>query len=104
MKSGLLGKKALTKDTNHKLYTVTAGAVSTMTISVSNRVNGPAIVSIDIGTTDNPTADDNVYTGEIAGYGGFDRTGMSASAGEFVTVRANTDFVTVRVHGFEEAA
>jgi hypothetical protein len=105
LKNGLLAKKALTRDTTTKLnYAVSAGAVATLCASVSNRVNGPAIVSIWLGANDPPIDDDHIYTGEVAGYGGFDRSGLAASAGEFLTVRASTDAISVRLHGFEEAA
>jgi hypothetical protein len=105
LKNGLLAKKALTRDTTTKLnYAVSAGAVGTLTASVSNRVNGPALVTIWLGANDPPIDDDHIYTGEVAGYGGFDREKLAASAGEFMTVRSNTDSITVRLHGFEEAA
>lgn len=105
MPSGRLGKKALAKNTDWKLYTVPAATVTTATINLVNRGSTDALVRLAVCDVDAPTADDYLeYDAKLAPGGVLERTGIACSAGERIIVRSDTDFVTSRAHGFEEAA
>lgn len=104
MANGLLGKKAIPANTDQVVYTVPNNLVSTFNISVCNRLGGPIPVRVWVGST--APSDDDVleYDSPIPANGVLERTGIVAAAGEKVVVRSASASLTVRVHGFEEAA
>lgn len=102
MASGTLGTAALAASTNTTVYTVPAGTVASINISLVNRGSTEAAVRFSIGAT-TPTTDEYVEYDAIVPVGGIlERTAIVAGAGDNVVVRASTADCSVRVHGFEE--
>lgn len=103
---GKLGSAALPADEYITVYEVPEEKAASLNILAVNRGEESALFYVAIGTTATPAADDFVEHGApLPRHGGiFERTGIVASAGEKVIVRATTADVTVRIHGFEEGA
>ena len=105
MPSGRLGKALLAATTQTLLYTVPALTVSTVNIRIANQGAAASKVRVAITEGGAPSADDYVtYDKSIAVGEIMEETGFVCSAGEQVYVYSNTANVSVRVHGFEEAA
>ena len=105
MASGKLGAAALTANTYNTVYTVPADKAATLNVAIVNRGADDATVRVAITTesTSPLDADFIEYDAPLSGAGGvLERTALVAGSGENVMVRASTDNVTVRVHGFEE--
>lgn len=103
MASGTLGSADLTAATNTTLYSVTAGQVSTFTVAFCNRNSSPVKVRVSIGSAAPANKDFLVYDRTIPANGEFERTGLTASAGDVVVVRSDKAGVSARAFGFEEA-
>ena len=104
MASGKLGSANLAAGAATLVYTVPASTVATINIRVANR-NAAAKIRVAIGTGANPAAADYIdYDISLAANGILEDTGLVCSAGEKVWVTADVSNVSVRVHGFEEAA
>lgn len=102
MPNGLLGKSALAANVDSVLYTVPANVVATLSLNLCNRTTSDIRVRVWIGTG---TTDDSVieYDAMIPPNGVLERTGLVASAGEKVTIRAvEKAGMSARVMGFEE--
>lgn len=105
MASGKLGAADLAADTDTLLYTVPASSRATVNIRVANRNTTDAKVRVAIGAGASPAPEDYLdYDIPVLGNGILEDTGIVCSAGEKVWVRSGQPNVSVRVHGFEEAA
>jgi hypothetical protein len=108
MAAGKLGAAALTTaNVDTAIYTVPASTVATVSISACNKGAAAAKVriAVGVGSAGAPTAADFLeYDTSVPANGVLERSGVVCSAGEKVFVRASTADVSVRVHGFEEAA
>lgn len=105
MPSGRLGKALLAATTQTLLYTVPALTVATVNVRIANQ--GAAASKIRVAITEGgaPSPDDYVTYDKSVGIGDIlEETGMVCSAGENVYVYSENANVSVRVHGFEEAA
>ena len=105
MTSGKLGSADLTATTNTLLYTVPDSSLATLNIRVANRNSSAIKVRIAIGTGDAPAAADYIDYDVFVDAGGIlEDTGIVCGAGEKVWAYSSMASVSVRVHGFEEAA
>lgn len=103
MASGRLGISAPAANTNTTIYTVPAGMVATLNISLTNRGTEDAVVDIALATTATPASAEFIEFGvKIPAKGVLERTAIVVGAGERVVVRSSTANCAVRVHGFEE--
>jgi hypothetical protein len=101
--SGKLGAVVPAANTDTTVYTVPAGKVASINVTFVNRGAASAIVNLAIATSATPANADFIEFGvEIPLNGILERTGLVASAGELVVVRASTADCSVRVHGFEK--
>ncbi|MEX1197808.1 MAG: hypothetical protein WEB57_08125 [Pseudohongiellaceae bacterium] len=105
MASGKLGAAALNADVYTPVYEVPSNKATTLNILAVNRGGGAAKIRVAI-TTESTTpldADFIEFDAQLSGGGGiFERTALVAGDGEKIMVRASTDDVSVRIHGFEE--
>ena len=101
MPSGLWGKADLAAGVDTQIGDpVPAGKVATLNIRFCNRGGSAAKYRVTIGTGGAPAAADYItYDKEI-----IEDTAIAVSAGEKVWVRSDVANVSVRVHGYEEAA
>lgn len=105
MASGKLGAADLAAAADTLLYTVPASTVSTLNIRVANRNAGQIKVRIAIGVAAAPAVTDYIDYDVVVGANGIlEDTGIVCGAGEKVWVRSDLANVSVRIHGFEEAA
>lgn len=105
MASGKLGSANLAATTDTLLYTVPASTWATVNIRVANRNSRAAKIRVAIGSGASPALGDYMdYDIPVPENGILEDTGIVCSAGEKVWVRSDLDNVSVRVHGFEEAA
>ena len=105
MASGRLGTATLAANTDTVVYTVPAGMVATLNVSVVNRGDTLAAVNVAVSTSGAAAAADYIESGAIVpGHGVLERSAVVVGAGERVIVRSTTANCSVRVHGFEEAA
>jgi hypothetical protein len=108
MPSGRLGKAALAASQDTAIYTAPAAPVATVataTISFCNRGPGDALVRLAVSVGAAPIVDDYIeYDATLQAGGVLERTGVVCSPGEKIIVRSSTGNVSVRAHGFEEAA
>lgn len=110
MASGKLGTPAniTTSDTAVMIYQVPASTIATVNIRIANRNITQAEIRVAISTaatagTIGP-ADYIDYDVSVPGHGVLEDTGIVCSSGERVWVSSNLPNISVRVHGFEEAA
>ena len=104
MASGRLGNADLAANTDTVLYTVPAGQVDTVTVALVART-AAATVRVAVAATAVPAAAEYLeYDATLPAGGVLERTGIVMSAGEKIVARASVAGVSVRVHGFEEAA
>lgn len=105
MASGKLGSADLAATADTLLYTVPANTVATINIRAANRNSVQCGIRIAIGSGASPVNADYisydipVYAKDIT-----EETGIVCGAGEKVWARSDLANVSVRVHGFEEAA
>lgn len=104
MASGNLGKAALAENTETDIYTVPAGSVATVNVNLCNRTNGAIAVRVAARTGALGDADYIEYDTKVPANGVLERTGIVMSAGEVLVVSAAAGGISVRAHGFEEAA
>jgi hypothetical protein len=105
MASGKLGAADLAANTDTLLYTVPASTVATVNVRIANRNASAVKVRVAIGIGASPEVKDYMeYDISIPANGILEDTGIVCSAGEKVWVSSDTASVSVRVHGFEEAA
>jgi hypothetical protein len=100
--SGRLGKANLVASADTDVYTVPASVLTTANVSFCNRGATAARVRLAVRSGALGNADYLEFDAEVPANGVLERTGIVAEAGEIFTVRANTNDVSVRVHGFEE--
>lgn len=104
MASGKLGSADLAAATDTVLYTCPAGQVATVTVALVAR-SSAATVRVSAGPAAVPAAADYLeYDATLPVSGVLERTGIVLRAAEKLVVRASVAGVSVRVHGFEEAA
>ena len=105
MASGKLGSADLTATTDTLLYTVPASSLATLNIRVANRNSTTVAIRVAIGTGTSPAGKDYIdYDLLVAANGVLEDSGIVCSAGEKVWAYSSMAGVSVRVHGFEEAA
>lgn len=105
MAKGKLGSAALAATTMTSVYTVPASTVATVNIHINNRTTAGIKVRLAVGTNASPADADYInYDVEIPANGVLQHTAMVMSAGERVVAYAAAIGISVRVHGFEEAA
>ncbi len=104
MSSERLGKADLAAATNTDLYTVPAGTVATAFVAFCNRTSADINVRLAVRSAALANTDYLEYDATVPANGALERTGIALGAGEIVTVYAAAIGVSVRVHGFEEAA
>ena len=105
MTSGKLGSADLTATTDTLLYTVPDSSLATLNIRVANRNSTTVAIRVAIGTGEAPAVKDYIdYDFLVAANGVLEDSGIVCSAGEKVWAYSSMAGVSVRVHGFEEAA
>ena len=105
MASGKLGTANLAAGADTLVYTVPSSTVATINIRVANRNASAVKIRVAIGTGASPDAADyNDYDVSVPANGILEDTGIVCGAGEKLWVRSDVSNVSVRVHGFEEAA
>ena len=105
MASGNLGSADLTATTDTLLYTVPASSLATLNIRVANRNSTTVAIRVAIGTGASPAVKDYIdYDLPVPANGVLEDSGIVCSAGEKVWAYSSMAGVSVRVHGFEEAA
>ena len=105
MTSGKLGSADLTATTDTLLYTVPDSSLATLNIRVANRNSTAVAIRVAIGTGASPAVEDYIdYDLLVAANGVLEDSGIVCSAGEKVWAYSSMAGVSVRVHGFEEAA
>ena len=105
MASGKLGTANLAAGADTLVYTVPASSVATINIRVANRNSTTVAIRVAIGTGASPDAADYIdYDLPLAANSILEDTGIVCGAGEKLWVRSDVSNVSVRVHGFEEAA
>lgn len=104
MASGRFGKANLSANADTDIYTGPTGMVSTVNVSFCNRNSTAVRVRLAVRQGPLATTDYLEYDAVIPAYGVLERTGIALHAGEVVTVRSDTAAVSVRAHGYEEAA
>ena len=104
MASGKLGTAALAAAVTTDLYTVPMAAVATVNLNLCNRT--AAAIAVRVAVRSGALAEDHYieYDAKVPANGVLERTGIVMSAGEVLTVRAAAAGISVRAHGFEEAA
>lgn len=87
------------------LYTVPALKVGTVNVRFANRNPADVKIRLAIGVGANPAVTDYLsYDQTLPANGIIEDTGIVCSAGEKVWAISDVANVSVRVHGFEEAA
>lgn len=104
MASGKFGKAALVANADTDLYTVPAATVATASVNLCNRTT--AVIAVRLAVRSGALAETDYieYDTKVPPNGVLERTGIVMSAGEVLTVRAAAAGISVRAHGFEEAA
>ena len=107
MKSGTLGKMALTAGVYNNIYTVAVGNTAVVSISV---VNTDAItdakVRVAITDANAPSLGDHVEYDVVvmAGGGVLERTGLVLGANDKLYFRPDIPGVVARAYGYEESS
>ena len=104
MASGRFGKANLNANADTDLYTVPPGIVATANVCFANRNATPASVRLAVRAGPISDADYLEFETVIPPNGILERTGIALTTGEIITVRSNAAGVSVRAHGYEEAA
>lgn len=105
MASGKLGAAALSANTDTTVYTVPSSTVATVNVNMCNRGTVATTVRLAVAATGSPGNSEFIeYEAILPPNGVLERTGIVCSAAERVVARAASADVSVRVHGFEEAA
>ena len=104
MASGRFGKANPAANADTDLYTVPPGMVATANVCFCNRTSAPVAVRLAVRSAALTDADYLEFGTVIPANGILERTGIAMTAGEIITVRAAAAGVSVRAHGFEEAA
>lgn len=104
MPSGILGKAAPAVNSNVTVYTVPAGKLATVNLSLCNRSpDARAIVRIALASTATPTTAEYImYDVELSPNGFLERTGVVMQAGVRVVVYSSTANVSAVVYGMED--
>lgn len=98
-------KASLAATTWTAVYTVPASTRATAKIRLANRTTAGIKCCIAVGTNTTPADADYInYDVGIPANGILEVTGIVCAAGEAVRVYADATGISVRVHGFEEAA
>lgn len=105
MASGFLGRALLAASTQTLLYTVPAATLAVVNIRIANQNSTSVNVRVAITGGSTPTPQDFItYDFNVDGNSILEETGFVCSAAERVYVFASATNVSVRVHGYEEAA
>ncbi len=90
------GSHVSVANTNHDLFSVATGKVTSFTVNVCNTNNAAVTVRLSIG------GDAIEHEETIPAYGTLERTGLIAEALEVISVRASAANVVFRAYGIEE--
>lgn len=102
MASGILGKANPAAATNTTVYTVPAGKVATVNISICNRGGTAANVRVALAATGTPGLDEYIeYGTAILANGVLERFGVMIGAATNVVVYSDAATVSVMVFGAE---
>ena len=104
MASGRFGKANPAANADTDLYTVPVGMVATANVCFCNRTSAPVSVRLAVRSSAIADSDYLEFGTTIPANGILERTGIAMTAGEIITVRTSAAGVSVRAHGFEEAA
>ena len=86
-------------------YTVATGILTSANVRLINRNSLSAKVRLAIGAGGSPALTDyRLFDYQIPGFGIDEETGLLLSAGEKIWVRSDSNNVSARMHGMEEAA
>lgn len=103
MASGLLGAANPAAATDTTLYTVPAGKLSTVNVSITNRGSGLAKVRLALAATASPTTSEWLeYDVPLPANGVLERTGIVMEAGKLLVVYTDVATVSCNAFGFEE--
>lgn len=101
--SGILGQADLSAATNTTVYTVPAGTVSTVNVSICNRSASDATVRIALAAAGTPTNSEYIEYDALVTKGvPLERTALVLDATKRVVVYSDIAGVSVSVWGFEE--
>lgn len=103
MASGKLGNGNTVLNTWHTAYQVPVSKIASFSVAVVNKTGGNALVDIAISSTTTPGAGEFIESGVTAIPAGVvERTGLVASASEYLMIRADVTGLDFRVMGYEE--
>jgi hypothetical protein len=103
MASGKLGNGNTVSNTWHSAYQVPSSKIASFSVTVVNKTGGNALVDIAISSTTTPGGGEFIESGVVAIPAGVvERTGLVASASEYLMVRSDVTGLDFRVMGYEE--
>lgn len=102
MASGKFGKVNLAANAATDLYTAPPGMVTNANVLFCNRNPTAVAVRLAVRSSALSDADYIEYEAPIPANGVLERTGITMSPGEIITVRSSAAGVSVRAHGYEE--
>ena len=102
MASGRFGKATPAANADTDLYTAPPGMVTNANVLFCNRTNAPVTVRLAVRSAAIGDADYLEYGTVSPANGILERTGISMTPGEIITVRTSAAGVSVRAHGYEE--
>jgi hypothetical protein len=107
MRSGTLGKLALSAGTTHGLFKVALGNTAVISMSVVNSdPQTNAKVRVAITTAAGPSLGDHIEYDVVVNSGGgvLERTGIVMGANDEIFFRSDIAGVVARVYGYEESS
>lgn len=104
MANGRLGSGVSVTGTNVVYYTVPNNVeFATITICVTSRSSNDVTMKLSVGPSTIPNLEDYLeYDTVLPAYGMLERTCVVVSTGEKVILNANSDDLSIRIHGLEQ--
>jgi hypothetical protein len=104
--SGILSRNILTFNTDTLVYTVPAGQISSLTVSVCNQAgSGDARIEMALTPLGVSTANSYIEFGALVPPGGvLERSAIVLEAGNTIRVKSSNSNTSVVVFGIEESA
>jgi hypothetical protein len=104
--SGILSQNILTLNTDTLVYTVPAGKISSLTISVCNQAGaGDARINMALTSLGSSTANSYIEFGAVVPASGvLERSAIVLEAGNTIRVQSSNSNTSVVVFGIEETA